>query len=398
MSELDTNQITQHYKRFNVTERTLLTGHSHQAWPDVAFEGQQQAFIDASRLVDDKWNLAFEKADKLKTFYANLLGEQTASNYALASNTHDLLVRFLSALDWKKTRRIVTTDGEFHSMRRQLSRLQEEGVEVIRVAVSPAETLTERMLKEVTENTSAVMMSAVMFKDARIIPHLQIISDHCAAFDIPILIDAYHALNVVPFTIKDNGINNAFIVGGGYKYCQFGEGNCFLRIPDNCQLRPIVTGWYAEFGTLEKTNQPGATQYPKGGDRFQGSTYDPTSHYRAGSVIDFFKQQNFTDELLRIKSQYQVRLLRDAFDQLDCNPQLISRADVPLENIAGFLSFKTEAAALIQNKLAERSILTDQRDGYLRFGPAIYLSDAQLLNAIAALDEIINALETGALK
>ena len=168
--------------------------------------------------------------------------------------------------------------------------------------------------------------------------------------------------------------------------------NRWIRIPENCQARPIVTGWYAEFGALEEANQPGETQYPTGGDRFQGSTYDPTSHYRACSVIDFFKQQQFTPEFLRKKSQYQVGLLRNAFDDLDCDPKIISRADVALENIAGFLSLKTEFAALIQIKLAEQSILTDQRDGYLRFGPAIYLSDEQLLNAISTLDDIISVL------
>src|SRR5207253_9462748 len=34
------NPIARHYSRFRVAERMLLTGHSHQAWPDVGFEGQ----------------------------------------------------------------------------------------------------------------------------------------------------------------------------------------------------------------------------------------------------------------------------------------------------------------------------------------------------------------------
>ena len=129
--------IAPHYSKFRVTERTLLTGHSHQAWPDVAFVGQQQAWIDAATFADRKWPLAFEQADKLKRFYAEQLGDKSADNYALASNTHDLLIRFLSALDWNRGKRIITTDGEFHSMRRQLNRIQEDGVEVVRVAVSP---------------------------------------------------------------------------------------------------------------------------------------------------------------------------------------------------------------------------------------------------------------------
>ena len=45
-------------------------------------------------------------------------------------------------------------------------------------------------------------------------------------------------------------LGDAFVVGGGYKYCQLGEGNCFLRIPPDTDLRPVVTGWFSEFTAL----------------------------------------------------------------------------------------------------------------------------------------------------
>ena len=46
------NALAPHYSAFRVDERLLLTGHSHQAWPDVAREGQLEAFEDAARHVD----------------------------------------------------------------------------------------------------------------------------------------------------------------------------------------------------------------------------------------------------------------------------------------------------------------------------------------------------------
>ena len=42
------NALAAHYTRFRVAERLLLTGHSHQAWPDRAFEGQCRAWLDAA--------------------------------------------------------------------------------------------------------------------------------------------------------------------------------------------------------------------------------------------------------------------------------------------------------------------------------------------------------------
>ena len=46
------NPLASHYSRFHVAERLLLTGHSHQAWPDVSFDAQQQAWLDAAEFVD----------------------------------------------------------------------------------------------------------------------------------------------------------------------------------------------------------------------------------------------------------------------------------------------------------------------------------------------------------
>ena len=56
------NDLARHYSRFRVTERVLLTGHSHQAWPDAGFEAQQRAWLDAAALVDDKWDEAARQA------------------------------------------------------------------------------------------------------------------------------------------------------------------------------------------------------------------------------------------------------------------------------------------------------------------------------------------------
>ena len=43
------NAISGDYQRFRVSERLLLSGHSHQAWPDCAFDAQAQAWVDAAQ-------------------------------------------------------------------------------------------------------------------------------------------------------------------------------------------------------------------------------------------------------------------------------------------------------------------------------------------------------------
>src|SRR6187397_796817 len=110
------NALAPYYRRFRVAERLLLTGHSHQAWPDVAREGQVEAFDDAAEAVDDKWERAGAKAEEVRAGFRRLL-EDPEAEVALAASTHELVVRLLSALDLRRRRRLVTTDGEFHSLR-----------------------------------------------------------------------------------------------------------------------------------------------------------------------------------------------------------------------------------------------------------------------------------------
>jgi kynureninase len=385
--------LAPHYSRARVSERLLLTGHSHQAWPDVALEGQVEAFEDATRLLDDKWGRAFAKADEVRGAFTAWLGDPGAE-IALGSNTHELVVRFLSALDLRRRPRLVTTDGEFHTLRRQLRRLREAGLDVVIVPASPVETLAERLAEAVDSRTSAVLVSAVLFETARIVPGLEGLAVACEAAQTELLVDVYHALGPVPTSLPDSGLSNAWVVGGGYKYLQFGEGVCFMRLPAHAQeLRPVVTGWYAEFDTLAGAHDAELVAYGPGATRFAGSTYDPTSHYRAARVAAFFVEQGLTPELLRASYQHQLGVLGGAFDALGAPDSVITRdRDTPLSEFGGFLALSTPHAGQLKAALHDRGVLADSRDRYLRLGPAPYVSDEQIDAAVGLLGEAIASL------
>jgi kynureninase len=382
------NPLAAHYKRFRVAERLLLTGHSHQAWPDVALEGQVAALEDAALHVDDKWERAFAQAERVRDGFRALLGDP-GGELALGASTHDLVLRFLSALDLRARPRLVTTDGEFHTLRRQLGRLAEERLDVVRVPARPVDTLAERLAAAADERTAAVLVSAVLFEDARIVPGLDALADACAARGAELLVDAYHALGAMPFAAPAT----AWVLGGGYKYLQLGEGNCFLRLPEHgYDLRPAITGWYAEFGELAAAPRPGEVAYPRGAAAFAGSTYDPTSHYRAARVFAFFAEQGLTPPRLRASYRRQVELLAAAFDALGLPDALVTRdRATPLERFGGFLALRSPRAAELQRVLAERGVLTDTRADWLRLGPAPYLADAQIEEAVGVLGSVAAA-------
>jgi kynureninase len=381
------DNLAAHYSRFRVAERLLLTGHSHQAWPDVSFDAQQQAWLDAAELVDDKWVRAAEQAARVQHGFRRLLNDPDG-DIALGQNTHELVTRLLSALPLRARPKLVTTDGEFHTIRRQLDRLAEEGLAIVKVAARPAETLAERLARAVDDAASCVLISSVLYDTAEIVPGIDLVARACDRYGTTLLVDAYHHLNVVPFDIAALGLGGAFVTGGGYKYCQLGEGNAFLRVPPACRLRPVLTGWFSEFGALEHPASGGLVQYGEGAARFSGATYDPASHYRAAAVFAFHVEQGLTAEHLREISRRQVDCLQRTFESLDLDPAVAHVEPMPAERRGGFLAIRCARAAALSRALRDRGVLTDVRGDLLRLGPAPYLTDAQLRDAVNALDGI----------
>ena len=389
------NALAPHYRRFRVADRVLLTGHSHQAWPDVARDGLVEAYDDAAAAVDDKWVRAEAKADEVRAGLRPWLAEPGAE-LALAASTHELVVRLLSGLHLGRGRdRLVTTDGEFHSLRRQLDRLAEEGVEVVRVAVDPVTTLAERVAAAVDGRTAAALVSAVLFSSARIVPHLDAVVEACRRHGAEAVVDAYHAIGVMALPVHDLGLGDAWIVGGGYKYLQLGEGNAWMRLPPHAvEVRPVVTGWFAEFGELADRDRPARVAYTPGAGRFAGATYDPSSHYRAARVARFFADRGLTPQLLRASYRHQVGVLAASFDALDLPPEVVRRdRETPLDAIGGFLALRSPHAARLEVRLRAAGVATDRRGEALRLGPAPYLSDGQLRAGVAALGEAARTLD-----
>ncbi len=381
----DPNPLAAHYRAFGVAGRLLLTGHSHQAWPDVALEGQVEAFRDAAEWIDGKWARAFEKAERVRRGIAARIADD-GGTIALAGSTHDLLVRLLSALPLARRPRIVTTDGEYHSARRQLDRLSEEGLEVEKHPSSDPATLADRLGAAIDDRTALVVVSHVLYRSGRIVPGLGRLAARCERHGVVLLVDAYHAVNVVPLSLREEGLQGAFVVGGGYKYLQMGEGNAFLRVPPGCAMRPAVTGWFAEFETLTAPSPAGEVAYGEGAARFAGATYDPTSHYRGAKVLDFFDAEGLDVPLLRRLSLHQVGRLAERFDREDLDPRLVGRErSLPLDALGGFLALESPRAGELRAALAARGVAADHRETTLRLGPAPYLSDRQLDDAVAAL-------------
>lgn len=377
---LDPTRLRGHYTAFVRPGRVLLTGHSHQAWPDAAREGLLQSFTDAADDVDEKWGKAFAAADAVRAAVADRIGCR-AGEVALGASTHDLLLRFLSALDLARRPHLVTTRGEFHSITRQLERLAEHGaLSVTWVDPHPVSSLAERLAAAITPATAAVLVSTVLFETSTVVPHTAELAARARSSGVEVLLDVYHAFSALPFDLASLGASDAFVVGGGYKYAQWGEGVCFLRVPPRPEpWRPVVTGWFAGFGELA-ARVAGQVQYARDGkDAFAGATYDPASHYRARAVVDFMAREGMTVPALRELSLAQTRRILDGLGGFD-----VATPAADAER-GGFVSVRLDRAGEVVAALRERGIFTDSRGDLLRLGPAPYVTLDEIDRALAEL-------------
>ncbi len=378
-SDLDLPAFRAAYSRFlaspEAAGRILLTGHSHQAWPDAARDALALCFDDAARLVDDKWGGAvFPRIGSVGRKILGRMGFDESDPLAFGKSTHELVFRLMTCFRAADRPRVVTTDSEFHSLHRQASRLAEEGFDVVWVPGWPREGLAERILDALVPGTRMVALSAVMFEDAHVVPRLGDILVRAKEIGAVALVDAYHAFNVVPLEWGP-ARDSAFVTAGGYKYAAFGEGICWLRVPRDCALRPVDTGWFADFSALEGPRTH-AVGYGPGGDRFSGATFDPSCFYRAEAALAHWERFGLTPERLRAISLRQTARVIARLEDRGMGGRVVSSREGARRG--GFVALRTPEADRVVRELRKQNVFVDARGDLLRIGPAPYLTDEEL--------------------
>jgi kynureninase len=122
--------------------------------------------------------------------------------------------------------------------------------------------------------------------------------------------------------------------------------------------------------------------------RFAGATYDPTSHYCAAEVFDFLVHMQLSAAVLRDTSQHQVGLLCRELEALELPAQVLALPQAPVSQLGGFVALRAARAKELARALVQRGLHCDARGAILRLGPAPYLSDAQLGEAVAIVGEV----------
>ena len=110
-------------------ERLHFAAHSHHLWPDASFEGQMEAWNDAARLADRKWDKVMGEVWPAPRPRSRPSSEPAGPTPSFSRPTRMIFSSglFTAAPRRAGQLRVLTSDGEFHSARRQFARWEEEG-------------------------------------------------------------------------------------------------------------------------------------------------------------------------------------------------------------------------------------------------------------------------------
>ena len=384
--------LREHFSRWFAANpgRLHFAAHSHHPWPDATREAHLRCWDDAGTLADRKWErILGEVVPRAQDHVARLLQLADPRQVAFAPNTHEFVNRLYSCLPTDRPLRILTTEHEFHSFRRQTRRLQEAGrVEVRHIPGPPWADFTRRFVAAVREGGwDMVWLSHVFFDSGFVVQDLESIAEAAPA-DALVVIDGYHAFCALPVDLSRMH-RRVFYIAGGYKYAMSGEGACFLAIPPGNALRPVDTGWYASFGTLSAT--PGSeVGYSQDAFRFWGATFDASGLYRFDAAMRWLQSTGTT---IADVHRHAVSLQKHFLDglgrlRLPALPvtALVPPAAAPRGN---FLAFELDDAEGVHRRISERQVTVDRRDKRLRFGFGIYQDVAQVEDLLARLDSAL---------
>lgn len=370
--------------------RLHFAAHSHHLWPDASFDGHMEAWQDAAALADKKWDKIFgEVMPRAQENIARELRLPDSATIGFAPNTHELLMRLFSARKPGPIE-VLTSDGEFHSFRRQAARWAEAGWVTQRIVpCEPFETFGARYLAAMREKKPDIaFVSHVMFRSGLRFDGIEALASSASPDGTWVVLDLYHSFMAMPCDFSAVA-DRVFLLGGGYKYAMTGEGAGYIHAPPGYAPRPSFTGWFADFVAIEKKQE--GVAYSEDGGRFLGATYDATGLYRFNAVRAMLVREGLDTAQIAAR----VAALRAPLEQMIAagdagvlREALILRPNTTGPN-ARFLALRHPKATQWKAALMDANIITDARDDVLRIGLGLYHDEADIPAFCAAAKRVL---------
>jgi kynureninase len=374
-------EIAPLFLRVLANQRVYLANHSLGRPLDTMAEDVAEATSLWYSELGKSWDGWLAEQSAFRARIARLIGSPRADCIVPKTSAGQGLRTVLNALPGQP--RVVSTRGEFDSVDvilkqyAALGRIQMQWVD----ADARGEFSVEPLMEAVAQGADLVVVSLVMFMTGQIVDGLERLAEACHRSGSKLLVDAYHAIGMIPVDVAAMGAD--FMIGGSYKYLRGGPGACFLYMSPEILasgLRPLDTGWFAKDETFAYQRSE-APVLKHGGDAFLESTPPVLTYYQARSGQEF----TLAMDVARLR-EYGLRQLVSLRGYLtDASASEITGGD---ERHGAFLALRMENAMGIAKRLELEGIVCDARGEWLRLCPDCLTRDAELRRAAETIGKL----------
>lgn len=303
----------------------------------------------------------------------------------MCQNATNALAEILSCLEFEVPRnQIVHCAGEFPTVEYLLDGQRRIGAEVVRVGTNPLVFPERELLEAITERTTLVVISHVLFRTAELVdvrPFVRKAHERGAL----VVLDAYQSMGSVPFDVLELDVD--FLVGGSVKWLCGGPGAGYIYAHPNIvnRLEPRLSGWFSHARPFGFEAPP--IEYAEGIARFTGGTPNMPAYYQAREGYKIVREVGIQN--IREKARVQTQILVDGALERGYT------VNTPLEfeRRGNHVTVDVPGAQQVKEELIRRNFVVDYRPGAgIRIAPHFYNTDDECL---AVLDEIEAILRDG---
>ncbi len=380
--------LLQFRSEFPILERTTyLVSNSLGAMPRTVADRLAQYVDDWSELGVRAWGQGWwEMPLKVGDEIAPLIGASNGE-VVMTPNVTMAQASVLSSLDYTAPRnRIVMTALDFPSVRYVYDGLARRlGAEIVVVPRSSEGLGVDlgQLLDAIDSRTRLVAISHVLFRSAYIVD-VEAVCRKARDVGALVSLDSFHAVGVIPVDVR--GIGCHFLTGGVLKWLCGGPGGCFLYVsPDaRVSLSPALTGWQAHARPFAFEPE---MEFANDAFRWLGGTPVIPALYAAAEGPRIVRRAGI--DAIREKS---IRQTTRLIELADARGYRVNTPRDPARR-GGTVAVDVPHALEVSQFLLSRNVLVDYRPGAgIRIAPHFYTTDAELEDAVGAID---HSLESG---
>jgi selenocysteine lyase/cysteine desulfurase len=302
------------------------------------------------------------KLAELRAAYGRIVGASPES-IALGPNISSNVATILSALDFSKRKKIVTTDLDFPTIGHSFLAKQRDGVEV-QFLHSPDKITVPLDLFEaaIDEDTALVATSHVFFTSGAIqdVAALAKMAHDRGAL---LLIDAYHGTGHVPTDVSAMDID--FYTSGSLKWLLGGSGITFIYAgPRVRNLEPTQAGWWGMADMFDFNIE--SLKWRDEATRFELGTPSMASVYAALGGLSYIEEIGM--QRIRERDNALATDLIERAREAGFTPRVMPSP----EDRTAIVLLNFENPRPIVAALAGQDIIVDSRPGAVRISPYFY--------------------------